>query len=365
MTEKKKKTIMLTITEYCNLSCTYCYEQNKSLKEMRFETAVEILKRELTVNDGYDSCEIQFFGGEPFLNFDLLKKTCDYLWEQEWPKQFICFATTNGTLVHGEIQEWLLKNRDRFTCGLSLDGIKKAHDINRCNSFDDIDIDFFRTTWPNQFVKMTISPESLPFLSESVIYLHGLGFTIDNNLAYGVDWSRPELLNQFEEQLRKLADYYIAHPAIEPCRLLGLHIENINTQERIPRWCGAGKGLKAYDAEGDLYPCQMFAPLSMDKERAIQASTLDFMNIDMEDPACKTCKIYNVCPTCYGHNYSTTGDISQRDKVLCEYTKASILATSYLWANRIIRYSINELSISKQQYVQLSIAVKTIQECMR
>lgn len=362
MRERKKKTIMLTLTEFCNLECTYCYEKNKSLKTMDFKTAIAILDKELSMDDGYDECEIQFFGGEPFVEFELLKNICEYIWRRKWKKKYICFATTNGTLVHGEIQEWLKKNSDRFACGLSLDGIKKAHDINRCGSFDMIDIDFFRNTWPEQYVKMTISPESLPFLYESAVYLHELGFTFDNNLAYGVNWNSSELFEIMEEQLKKLADYYISHPKAKPCRLLGLNIENINNTEHIDRWCGAGKGLKSYDVEGTLYPCQMFTPLSMEKEKSEKSFELDFSSEKTEDPRCTTCKIYNVCPTCYGHNYSATGDIAKRDEVLCNYTKLCILATSYLWANRILNYSYKELEITELRYAQLSKAIIKIQE---
>ena len=362
MRERKKKTVMLTLTESCNLNCTYCYEKNKSLKSMDFQKAVDILEKELNLDDGYDECEIQFFGGEPFVKFDLLKGICEYLWGKKWKKQYICFATTNGTLIHGEIKKWLLDNSKRFTCGLSLDGIKKAHDLNRSNSFDNIDIDFFRHIWPKQYIKMTISPESLPFLYESAIFFHNQGFTFDNNLAYGVDWNRPELMKIMEKQLKLLADYYIEHPDVKPCRLLGLSIENINIDKHIDRWCGAGAGLKSYDVEGVLYPCQMFTPLSIEKDKSDKSFGLDFSASKTEDPRCASCKIYNVCPTCYGHNYSATGDIAKRDEVLCKYTKISILATSYLWANRILKYSYKQLKISELRYVQLSKAIVKIQE---
>ena len=361
MKKNNKKTVMLTLTEFCNLNCTYCYEKNKSLKSMEFQKAIEILNRELNSDDNYDECEIQFFGGEPFVEFDLLKKICEYLWKRKWKKRYICFATTNGTLIHGEIQKWLLDNSKKFICGLSLDGIRAAHNLNRCNSFDNIDIDFFKRTWSKQYVKMTISPESLPFLYFFVIYLHEQGFTIDNNLAYGVEWNNSKLIKIMEKQLKLLADYYIEHTELEPCRLLGLNIENINVDKHIDRWCGAGKGLKSYDVEGVLYPCQMFTPLSIEKEKSNRSFKLDFSAGKTEDSRCTSCKIYNVCPTCYGHNYNATGDIAKRDEVLCKYTKISILATSYLWANRIIRYSYEELGISELRYVQLSKAIVRIQ----
>ena len=181
------KTIMLMLTEHCNLNCRYCYEKNKSLKTMTYKTAVDILTTELKMDDGFEQCEIQFFGGEPFIEFDLIKKICDFLWKNKWDKRFYCFATTNGTILTDDMKVWLKEHKDEFICALSLDGNKKAHDVNRCNSYDKIDKDFFKNTWPFQPAKMTISPDSLPFLADSVIELHSSGWVFDNNLAYGVD----------------------------------------------------------------------------------------------------------------------------------------------------------------------------------
>lgn len=106
----------------------------------------------------------------------------------------------------------------------------------------------------------------------------------------------------------------------------------------------------------------MFAPLSMEKEKSKKVLEINFDKKNLEDPACKFCSIYNVCPTCYGYNYSSTGDIAKRDEVLCKYTKLSILATSYLWANRIMKYSYKELNISELRYVQLTKAVIKVQK---
>jgi len=355
-----KKTVMLTITEKCNLSCVYCYEQNKSLKTMDLSTAIKIIENELNADDEYDECEIQFFGGEPFLEFDLIKAVCDYIWSKTWNKKVKCFTTTNGTLVHGEVKEWLLQNKDRFTCGLSLDGLPEAHNINRNNSFEKIDHQFFIDTWSNQYVKMTISPETLPMLADGVKYLHSLGFEIDNNLAYGVDWTDKKYIKVLEEQLKDLVDFYIDNPKIKPCRMLNLHLENIATDIRIPRWCGAGKGLKSYDVIGRKYPCQMFTPLSNANVNYEEILKIDFSETNTVDKNCEHCLIYNVCPTCYGHNYSATGSISKRDKSLCELTKISTKAIAYLWFNKLDKYSREQLNISDEKAVLLIEAIEKI-----
>ena len=73
------KKIMLIITENCNLRCIYCYEKNKNGKSMTFETAKEILDRAYADMDGYESMVIELHGGEPFLNFTLIKKIDEYV----------------------------------------------------------------------------------------------------------------------------------------------------------------------------------------------------------------------------------------------------------------------------------------------
>lgn len=78
----EKKTVMLTITEQCNLDCSYCYEKNKSSRAMSIETAQSIIEYELSKQDGFDTCEIQFFGGEPFLRFDFIQEICGYIWRK-------------------------------------------------------------------------------------------------------------------------------------------------------------------------------------------------------------------------------------------------------------------------------------------
>lgn len=74
-----KKTILLTLTNSCNLNCVYCYECLKDSKRMSFDTAKSIIEKEL----GKERDEInlvEFHGGEPFLNFELMQTVCEWFW---------------------------------------------------------------------------------------------------------------------------------------------------------------------------------------------------------------------------------------------------------------------------------------------
>ena len=199
--ERKIKTVTITLTQSCNLKCSYCYENNKSPKIMTFNTAQQIIDKELKNKDKYTGFEIDLFGGEPFLQFELIKQITDYACQKLNDFPHTIFLTTNGTLVHGDVQKWLIDHKDCVICGLSLDGTREMHNTNRSNSFDSIDIDFFAENYPMQDIKMTISRETLPTMAEGVMYAHKRGFEVSCNLAYDIDWSDPDNVAILDREL--------------------------------------------------------------------------------------------------------------------------------------------------------------------
>ena len=74
-----RKSVVLVLTQKCNLSCVYCYESNKNAIDMSFETAKQIIDSEIRNIDGYDEILFELFGGEPFSNFELIKSIVSYL----------------------------------------------------------------------------------------------------------------------------------------------------------------------------------------------------------------------------------------------------------------------------------------------
>lgn len=362
-----KKQVTLVLTEQCNLDCTYCYENHKSKRAMDFLTAKEIIDKELENEAEFEEITIDLFGGEPFIQFDLIKKIDDYLISFSHKTNIFIFMTTNGTLVHGEIKEWLLKRQDYVTCGLSYDGTDEVQDINRSNSSDLIDLDFFLKLYPQQDIKATISVESLPYLYDSMVYLHNKGFRVSCNLAYNIDWSDPSLAVILERELLKLIDFYIDNPHIEPCSLLNQEIDGlalIDMEHPIRRsYCGAGVNMKAYDLNGDAYPCQFFLPLSIGKEKSEASKTLHFYHDEIPEQLieekCRKCIIQSLCPNCFGANYASTGDMFKHDDNYCELTKIIVKARSYFKARQ---WELGQLNLSLDEETLLLKSIQIIQE---
>lgn len=336
----KRCTCTLYMTEACNLNCIYCYEHIKGKAIMPLEIAQEGIKStfERAVKEDINYVEILFHGGEPFMAFQQIKEICEWLWMQKWPAKYICYATTNGTLIHGEIKNWLLENKEKFVVGLSLDGTREMHNRNRSNSYDRIDINFFKENWPEQGVKMTPSPGTLTSLAEGVIHIQELGFSRNNcTFASGVSWDKDEFGKTIDykqilqEQLKEIAVYYLKHPDILPVEMLNMKFIAVaaGMKNMLDKLCGAGTIMRCWTPDGQCLPCHLFYEVSKEKGEKLK-------NIDLSSPCllsdtrCKGCILEPICPTCYGGNYITYGDVSKRDPYTCAITKIRALAGSWM-----------------------------------
>ena len=329
---------------------------------LTFDIAKKIIDSETEKQD--DQMVIfELFGGEPFLEFDLIKQIYDYVLAKNL-KQWLMFATTNGTLVHGEIQDWLTAHKSHFICGLSLDGTAEMHNINRSKSFEDIDLDFFLKLYPNQHVKMTISPQTLGALYDGVVFLHKRGFRISCNLAFGIDWSTEQNVDVLERELQKLIDFYLNHPDVEPCSILGINFEQLGYMDdhvSVRKWCGTGTHMHTYDTDGRCYPCQFFMPLSAGEEKARELGSIFFeeqIPIQKLDEKCQNCVIANACPTCYGSNYISNGDIYLKDDNYCKLTKITMRARSYFRAKQ---WELGQINVTEEKEGALLRAILLIQ----
>ncbi|MEG2834152.1 MAG: 4Fe-4S cluster-binding domain-containing protein [Ruthenibacterium sp.] len=343
---------MLIVTNQCSLHCSYCYEKFKTNQEMTFSTARAIIDREMALEDGYTEIIFDFFGGEPFENFPIIQQIYDYLHSKKQSKKYLCFATTNGVRVHGKIKEWLRNNKDSFWCSLSIDGTPEMHNKNRSNSYADIDVDFFASTWPEQPAKMTVSRETLPYLAEGILFLQKKGLKVTSTFAQGIDWNHETDLALLERELKKLISFYLENPQCPLVSLLDYPVQNLCTQKQDnEKWCGCGEAMKAYSTDGTLYPCQCFTPLANSEEKMRELETLSFKSGEhLMDAECKECRYLAICPTCYGSNYISRGAMNLRDKSLCEFYSMCIDASIFLKANRIVERCKTANTLTSEEY---------------
>lgn len=343
-TKKPRFSPSLCVTHQCNLDCVYCYQNHDAHSRMSIETAHHCLDWIFNnVPEGMEDVEIGFIGGEPLLEFPLMRDAVEYTMSRPRAHKYIFYATTNGTLLTPEIKEWCIRHKDVFVLALSLDGNKETHDHNRSNSFDRIDLDFFRDTYPNQSVKMTLTEFSLPRLAANVKFVHQKGFKYIGgvNLCEGdYDWGKNELVAVLKQQLKELSDYYVEHDDLPLNQMFDRHLDLCESKNRTARkWCGIGDGAIFFDVDGRRYPCPFATPMSFDSREMDDILRTDFRDpeVFIDQECFNSCYIYPICPTCAAANYLTEKTFSRRDKRRCRIQKIITLFAADILARRIIK----------------------------
>lgn len=358
-TVKRRYSPSLCVTHQCNLSCVYCYQRHDNNSHMSFEVAKKIV--DTIFNSlptlGKDAIVLNFIGGEPLLEFELIKKIYYYVENIKDKIDVMYFATTNGTLLDAEMKSWFATHRDKFILGLSLDGTKETQDYNRSQSFDKIDIQFFLRTWPNQGVKMTISEFSLSHLAENIIYIHERGFKkIDGvNLYEGnFYWGKEEFIKILAGQLKQLVKYYVDKPELELNQMLNRSIELCSIgKTEIKKNCGVGENGAFFDTDGKLYPCSFMTPMTFSSLVLKEVENIDFTdaNIFVDKECLEQCYIYPICPNCAAANYLREKKFNIRDKQKCRINRLIALFIADLHAKRITKYSEKYIDRPETYYV--------------
>lgn len=328
----KTRTCMLLVTHGCNLNCVYCYEKFKNAsKQMDLDLAKRIIQAEaIKVKQSPDteSLDIEFMGGEPLLRFDLIKSIVEWLEGGAIDVPFICYGTTNGTLLSEEMKQWFKEHKDKVVLGASFDGINGVQTMNRGGKAESLDMDFFRETWPFQGFKMTISKESLPYLSQSFIYAAEQNYNVHASLAHGVNWNLKDAEILYTELL-KLSNFYLENSQYVPCNLLTRCLGGLGEQAvKKMRYCGSGTYMTTYDVDGSKYGCHMFSPLVLG-DRALKLDDIkDWSDAEyFTDETCNGCGLSEWCPTCIGFNMLTRGSVDKRDHRWCSMVAAQAIAT--------------------------------------
>lgn len=365
------KNITFIVTKDCQLACKYCYLVGKNIKErMTWETAKSFIDMILSNEKEFkeESVVWEFIGGEPFLEVELIDKICDYLkvrmyeLNHHWFNSYRFSISTNGINYHTtEVQNFIRKNQNHLSIGITIDGTQKKHDLNRVykiterGSYKDVlrNIPLWLEQFPYAGTKVTISSSDIPYISESVIHLFAIGIHMINiNVVFEDVWNEGDDV-LFENELIKLADiiidrgYYQDYVCSFFSENIGKPLDVIHDNQN---WCGAGRMLSV-DSAGNLYPCTRFAQYSLrDKKAWIIGNIKDgiddnklrpFLTLDrisQSKPECISCEVASGCAWCQGENYDAakTHTVYERSTAICKMHKARVRANNYYW-NKLYR----------------------------
>ena len=365
------KTITFIVTKDCQLACKYCYLVGKNSKErMSLDIAKKAIDYILSHEDDMpeESVVFDFIGGEPFLEIELIDKVCDYIKTEmfrlnhHWFNSFRFSFSTNGINYHEKkIQDFINKNRNHLSIGITIDGTQMKHDLNRIykvsskGSYQDVvkNIPLWLQQFPNAATKVTISSPDIPYISESVIHLYSLGIhEVNINCVFEDVWKEGDD-KAYESELLKLADiiidndYYKDYACSFFSETIGKPLDKVKENQN---WCGAGK-MFAIDAAGKFYPCTRFAQYSLrdkkecvigDIEKGIDYNKLrPFLSLDrctQSTNECVDCEVAGGCAWCQGENYDAadTDTFFQRATAICKMHKVRVRANNYFW-NKLYR----------------------------
>ena len=388
------KNITFIVTKDCQLACKYCYLVGKNSKErMSFEIAKQAIDYILNHEEEFkeESVVWDFIGGEPFIEIDLIDEICDYLKtemyrrDHHWFNSYRLSFSTNGLNYHTDkVQRFIEKNKEHLSIGITIDGTKQKHDLNRVykqdgtaerGSYDDVvkNIPLWLSQFPHAGTKVTISSADIPYIKESVLHLFSLGIhEVNINCVFEDVWKEGDD-KLFQDQLMKLADaiidrgWYLDYACSFFSEMIGKPLDSIRDNQN---WCGAGMML-AVDALGNFYPCTRFAGYSLRNKKPIIIGNVyrgidknllrPFLTLDRTTQSpqkCIECEVASGCAWCQGENYDAarTNTIYERSTAICLMHKARVRANNYYW-NKLYRKL--ELEGLREEYEKTKKEVKT------
>lgn len=353
---KQRKTVVkalcLHIAHDCNLACKYCFAEEGEYHGDRSLMSYEVGKKALDfliANSGNRvNLEVDFFGGEPLMNFQVVKDLVAYgrSQEKEHNKKFRFTLTTNGMLLNDDVMEFA--NKEMANVVLSIDGRKEVHDFmrptrNGKGSYDII-IDKFKKmaelrNQTNYYVRGTFTHHNLDF-SEDVLHLADLGFKQISMEPVVAPDEQPYAIK--EEDLPKLFEEYdtLAKAMIEREKegkgfnFFHFMIDLTGGPCLYKRLSGCGSGTEylAVTPWGDLYPCHQFVGMEEFKlgnvdtgvEKTELVDEFKLCNVYAKDK-CKDCFARFYCSGgCAANSYNFHGNLLDAYDVGCELERKRV-----------------------------------------
>ncbi|MCL1998403.1 MAG: thioether cross-link-forming SCIFF peptide maturase [Turicibacter sp.] len=347
------KSLCLHIAHACNLRCRYCFAGEGDYGGgglMSAEVGRKAVDFLIENSEGRRNLEIDFFGGEPTLNFDVVKEIVAYakFREKAAGKIFRFTLTTNGLLLDTEKIEYINAEMDNVV--LSLDGRKEVNDrmrpcVGGASAYDMVVPRFLELVEArgdkSYYVRGTYTHENLDF-SQDVLHMAELGFrniSVEPVVAaagspYAI---RAEDVPILCAEYEKLAIYLKANPRFQFFHFM-IDLQNGPCVAKRITGCGAGTEYLAVTPEGDLYPCHQFVGVDSGKfylgslETGVTADTAAFSMCNVySKPECRGCFARYFCSGgCMASSYSLGGDIRLPDEVFCQLQRKRLECGLYL-----------------------------------
>ena len=346
------KALCLNIAHDCNLRCKYCFadegEYHGRKAMMTFEVGKAALDFLVKNSGNRHNLEVDFFGGEPLMNWEVVKQIVEYgrSIEKEAGKNFRFTITTNGTLLTKEILDYC--NKEMGNIVLSIDGRKEVNDKMRPNAaghgmYDMIVPKYLEVAKSRHqlryFVRGTFTHNNLDF-AEDVKHLADLGFkqiSMEPVVAKPEDWYaiKEEDLPQLKEEYDKLAKIYLQYRKEgKGFNFFHFNIDLSGGPCVAKRLSGCGSGCEYVGVTpwGDIYPCHQF----VGNEDFIMGNVFEgIKRTDIQQqfkesnvysrPECQKCFARYYCSGgCSANAYNFNGNINTVYKEGCELQRKRI-----------------------------------------
>ena len=359
------KALCLHVAHTCNLNCSYCFASQGKYQGERAIMSLETGKRALDFlieNSGTrHNLEVDFFGGEPLMNFDMVKELVKYAREREKEtgKNFRFTLTTNGVLIDDDVIEFA--NREMSNVVLSLDGRKEVHDrfrvdYNGVGSWEKIVPKFQRLVEKrgnkDYYMRGTFTHQNPDFLKDIETMLD-LGFTELSMEPVVCAKDDPSALTDSDlsvvmKQYEDLADLMLKREKEGKPFVFYHYMIDLKGGPCIYKkisGCGSGTEYMAVTPWGDLYPCHQFVGEEKFKLGDIWNGVT---NKDIQGefkacnvysrPECRDCWARLYCSGgCAANAYHATGKITGVYKDGCEMFKKRMECAIYLEIARMMK----------------------------
>lgn len=369
--------ITFCVTNACQLRCDYCYEQHKGDEYMDFEVARKFIDLILSGDKGmseYVNLDIspavmlEFIGGEPFLAIDLMDQICDYWIDRcielrhPWATRYMISVCSNGVAYFDpRVQGFLARHKDHLSFSVTIDGTKEMHDA--CRVFTgtrrgsyDIAVAAARD-WMERGgymgSKVTIAPNNLSHLYDSIMHMLGLGYAeINANVVYEEGWTI-EHAAEYYTQIKRIGQHLLDSHINMDDVYIALFEEDFfrpKNPSDLENWCGGNGVMIACDWDGRIYPCIRYMEMSLGNTQppmvlgnvndgilqcAEHRTCFDCLRkIDRRTQStdeCFSCPIAEGCSWCTAYNYQVFGTPDARATYICPMHKARALANAWFW----------------------------------